>query len=592
MTARLTLRHWIITFWAISGIALAAVAWTSIVAVRQHDRRRAVREMQRVAQLAWIALQPALADDSANRAALHELTAALSQAYGERFTVMDPLGGVLADSMLNPGVRSDAALLSMEVRDAVAGRVGIASRYSIAEHRDTLFVAVPVYDGQRLAAIVRLARPAGAAPAEVHRLHSRIEATAVIALLVLGALALVAGNRLRGRLERLRTGVNRWRVKGPANHLPVESPREIAALATALNQWGDTLAPRFQSADRRSREHVAILASMIEGVIAVDQHERIMYVNAAVGDFLHLAPADAVGRKSFECIRNADLLRIMRQTLTADAPILFEPIDSNNDHAWRVHGAPLQDDDGGRIGALLVLTDVTEQKRLEQMRRDFVANVSHELKTPITAIRGFSDSLLEGALDDPDAARRFVGIVARQAHRLQAIVEDLLSLARVENQTGGAAPPLESVDVREIIDKAVLACGDSAQIRDIRIETECTGDLRVRGQAMLLEQALVNLLNNAVNYSAEGQIVRVTAADDGAEARIEVSDRGCGIAAEHLDRIFERFYRVDKARSREQGGTGLGLAIVKHIAVVHHGRVSVRSKLGEGSVFSLHLPLG
>jgi len=234
--------------------------------------------------------------------------------------------------------------------------------------------------------------------------------------------------------------------------------------------------------------------------------------------------------------------------------------------------------------------DVTRLRRLENVRSDFVANVSHELKTPITSIKGFVETLLDGAVHDPEDARRFLKIVAAQADRLNEIIEDLLTLSRLEGDTERAGISLQPGRIRDVLQAAAATCQLKATEKNVEIELTCDDGLRVEINAALLEQAVVNLVDNAVKYSPGGQTVHVEAAKTPAEIVIRVRDHGCGIGPDHLPRLFERFYRVDKARSRKLGGTGLGLAIVKHIAQAHGGRVTVESVPGEGSVFSVHLP--
>jgi len=249
------------------------------------------------------------------------------------------------------------------------------------------------------------------------------------------------------------------------------------------------------------------------------------------------------------------------------------------------------DTDGNRTGALVVMHDVTRLKRLENIRRDFVANVSHELRTPITSIQGFAETLLDGAIDLPEDARRFVRIMAAQSDRLNDIIEDLLTLSRLEQEVEQAKLPVQQARVRGVLEAAIGVCELWASKKDLRIELTCEDQLYVPINAALLEQAVVNLVDNAVKYSPEGAAVLVQAERSKSELIIRVRDHGCGIGPEHLPRLFERFYRVDKARSRKLGGTGLGLAIVKHIAQAHGGSATVESVPGEGSLFSLHLPL-
>jgi two-component system phosphate regulon sensor histidine kinase PhoR len=255
----------------------------------------------------------------------------------------------------------------------------------------------------------------------------------------------------------------------------------------------------------------------------------------------------------------------------------------------QAHGTLLRDAGGHDIGALIVLNDVTRLRRLETVRRDFVANVSHELKTPITAVKGCVETLLDGALADPAAGRRFLDIIARQAERLNAIVDDLLALSRIEQEAEKQEIPLRRGPLREVAQAAIQSCTVGAAARDIRIDLDCPDAPTAKINPPLLEQALVNLIDNAVKYSESGSRVLVEIRRKDREVRIRIRDWGCGIPREHLPRLFERFYRVDKARSRKVGGTGLGLAIVKHIAQAHGGRVEVESTPGVGSVFTLVL---
>ena len=258
----------------------------------------------------------------------------------------------------------------------------------------------------------------------------------------------------------------------------------------------------------------------------------------------------------------------------------------------RLRGTALRDVDGRGIGAVIVLNDVTRYRHLENLRRDFVANVSHELKTPIASIKGFVETLLDGALNQPEDAQRFLKIIASHAERLNNIIEDLLSLSKIEQSEEAANLPLVEVPLRPVLEAALHGCETQAAARKISLELHC-GDVLAMIDPPLLEQAVINLVDNAIKYSEIGGKVEVLVQCNGREREISIAvrDLGCGIAAEHLPRLFERFYRVDRARSRKLGGTGLGLAIVKHIVQAHGGRVMVNSTPGAGSVFTIHLPL-
>jgi two-component system phosphate regulon sensor histidine kinase PhoR len=343
------------------------------------------------------------------------------------------------------------------------------------------------------------------------------------------------------------------------------------------------------------RELEAVLQSMMEGVLAVDEEKRILRVNEAAARLLRLEGTAVEGRPMQEVLVDEELRRFVSRVLDGrtaqEGELVFHDAADGSERTMQAHGTMLHDEGGGIIGVLVVLNDVTRLRRLEEVRRKFVANVSHELKTPITSIKGFVETLLDGAYKDPDEALRFLGIVQHQADRLNEIIEDLLMLSRLEQEDGGERPALTERPVRPLLEAAVQTCGEHARARDVQLDVACPEDLTARMNPALLEQAVVNLVENAVKYSERGRPVRVSASrarDGGVEIR--VIDLGAGIASEHLPRLFERFYRVDEGRGRKQGGTGLGLAIVKHIAQVHGGSIDVDSTPGIGSTFTIRLP--
>jgi len=262
----------------------------------------------------------------------------------------------------------------------------------------------------------------------------------------------------------------------------------------------------------------------------------------------------------------------------------------NGEKTLHLQSSPLLDANKEHIGTLVVFNDVTHLRRLENMRRDFVANVSHEIKTPLTAIKGFVETLHRGSVDDPEEARRFLGIIQKHADRLSSIVEDLLSLSRIEQEDEGKTIKLEEGYVKDVFQSAIQICRSKAEEKNITIRPVCKGNISAKFDTTLLEQAVVNLLDNAIKYSEPKSTILIKAQQENSAIRISVEDQGIGIAQKHLPRLFERFYRVDKARSRNLGGTGLGLAIVKHIAQAHGGHITVESTLGVGSVFTIHLP--
>jgi two-component system, OmpR family, phosphate regulon sensor histidine kinase PhoR len=378
---------------------------------------------------------------------------------------------------------------------------------------------------------------------------------------------------------------------GSTGALPPRADPVLGPLAEALAQARRSVQARVGRLTQQLDEREAVLASMLEGVLAVEPGGRLLTLNAAAGRMFDIDPSRAQGRDLLEVVRHPELQRLVRDALESAGPLERElTLYGEQPRTLQAHGTALRDRRGQGLGALVVLNDVTHLRRLERMRQDFVANVSHEIKTPITSILGFVETLLDGAIEQPETARRFLEIVGRHAQRLNAITDDLLNLSRIEQGAQQGDLATEEAALPQLLRSAVGVCALKAEARGIRVLLDCPPDLRARINAQLVEQAVVNLVDNAVKYAPAGTEVRVEGDREPGGIVIRVRDQGPGIPAEHQPRLFERFYRVDKARSRKAGGTGLGLAIVKHIAQAHGGRVEVESRFGTGSTFTLHLP--
>ncbi len=578
-------------FLAIVLLAVVAASLRARALVREVHRREnlaALTEMARLlaAELASVSLE--------DEAAVDALCKRLGRAGGTRFTVVLASGRVIGDSVEEPAAMDDHAGRP-ELRAAFAGGVGDSVRYSHTVQADMMYVAVPVPAGGRAAAAARAARPLARLRESLRLVQNAVLVTggAVALLAALGCL--VAARRLARPVEDLRRGAERLACGDLSHRLREPAITELAELARCMNRMAEDLAGRMESLTRQRNEIEAVLSSMAEGVVAVDRKERVIMANRSAAALLELPAAEVQGRPIQELVRNPALGQILEQTLRQAGPVEGEMVlyGKAGERRLRVRAAGLGDGTGPADGVVLVLEDVTRLHRLEQVRRDFVANVSHELRTPITSLKGFVETLLDGALHEPENAEKFLRIIQKQADRLDAIVADLLVLARVEQAQEGRGevkPEIRTVPLAEVLQSAVSLCQPKAARRQIQVALSCQEGLRVDADARLLEQAVVNLLDNAINYSEPGRPVEVVGRREGGEILIDVRDQGCGIAPNHLPRIFERFYRVDKSRSREAGGTGLGLSIVKHILNLHGGSVTVASEVGKGSVFTLHLP--
>lgn len=572
-------------------IVLCVAAITVYAEGRTHDFYIS-QTAKDLAARAWL-IEDRLAQPGAlgDLARLEARIVALGRVSGTRITVIAPSGLVLADSENDPATMENHADRP-EFGVAMSGRVGESIRHSPTQNRQEMYVAVPLREGSRVTAVVRTALPLTAIDAALSSLRWRIAVSAVIVALIAGVIGLFVSRRLARPLQEMRQGAARMAAGDFTEKVPVQGSEEMAALADALNTMSAELDARMRQITRQKNEQEAVLGSMIEGVLAVDRSERVITMNEAAARLLGADTREARGRTIQEVARIPELQRFLRRTATAGEPIEGEiALRHEGERHLQAHGAVLRGSKGGVIGVLVVLNDVTRLKRLERVRKEFVANVSHEFKTPVTSIKGFAETLLDGALQDPDDARRFVSIIAAQSDRLNAILEDLLSLSRLEQEDDSAALPLAPGSVGDVLDAAVATCAALALDKDVAVTTSCAGDLRAPMSAPLLEQAVVNLLENAIKYSEPGARVQVRGERADGEVRISVHDTGPGIGREQLPRLFERFYRIDKARSRDLGGTGLGLAIVKHIAQVHGGSVSVESAVGKGSTFIITLPI-
>jgi two-component system phosphate regulon sensor histidine kinase PhoR len=348
------------------------------------------------------------------------------------------------------------------------------------------------------------------------------------------------------------------------------------------------LSNTLSTLSEQRNEQQAVLSSMDEGVLAIDRRERVIHMNRIAGDILGV-DHKAVKRELLQqVVRFANLQEFIKAVLGSQKPLSMDmALIGGTEKQIQAHGTVLRNNEEESIGALIVLRDVTHIRHLETVRADFVANVSHELKTPITSIKGFVETLLSDDWNHTPDTRRFLEIINQQAGRLNAIIDDLLTLSRLEQKDGHVMK--DPTPLAPVLDNAIHLCQLQAGKKKISIHTECPGDLMPTINAPLLEQALVNLIINAIKYSEPGKTIQLQAGKQEGTLSISVKDEGFGIERKHLDRLFERFYRVDTARSRKLGGTGLGLSIVKHIAQAHNGTVTVESKLGEGSVFTIVL---
>lgn len=567
---------------AVAG-TLATLALSHAVEAQLDQRIRA--ETALLAEAARAGLRAG--DEPALAALARELSAALA---GDRITLLAPDGRPLADSHADPRLM-DNHRERPEVLAALRPDNAPRARSSQTVHEEQLYYALAVREDGRLLGFARLSVPLADARARRAEVGRAVLGAGAVALLVGAAAAALLARSVRRPLQELGRYVGA--VAQGAEPPPLDRARhgELAPLARSLEAMTRQLHERFERIERDQSEIRAIVGAMVEGVLAIDAAQRVVLLNAAAAELLGTSQDAARGKPVWEVTRAPEVTDLLARCLRTGTPAWVEASlpAAGGERVLRLAASPLADADG-TFGSVLVLQDLTGMRRLEAVRRDFVVNVSHELKTPLTAMRGFLDAVL----DDPELPepmrRRFLGRAHEATERMIAIVGDLLSLARVEADGGLARS--EALDLRELAGECQGRAAALAALRGAQVQLDLPGEpVPVQGDRAELATALDNLVDNALKYGPPGGLVRVRVLRAGDEATLEVEDRGPGIPAHEQARVWERFYRVDKSRSRDLGGTGLGLSIVRNVAQAHGGRVSLDSEAGRGSVFRLHLPL-
>ncbi len=475
-----------------------------------------------------------------------------------------------------------------EISAAFSGRASCVERAAEGIGKATLYAAVPLQG--RETGVVELWKPGVRAYPFLRIYYAWSVVVGLFFLLAAAALEVYLRAVVMSSVERLRGALRKIACGEHLEGLSSSPDDAMAPLYRPLDEAVRLWQGKIDEMSGRMEEVEALFDSMGEAVLVIDPEDRVIRSNRAAKELFNLQRVETSNRVLLQQLRCVGLDRFVGalREKDRDRGETLTYHRAGADLYLDVTGVAIRGEKTGEGEILLVFHDVTRLKKLERMRKEFVSNVSHELKTPITSIKGFVEALESGALDDPRQASEFLGIIARQTDRLSAIIEDLLKLSSIENSEGRVEILRQSL--LPLLQRVKTACAISGSMRNVNIEVICPDDLEAGVNASLLEEALLNLLSNAVRYSKDGSSVRLGAGMEGKTVKLEVRDTGCGIPREHLPRLFERFYRVEEGRNRDTGGTGLGLAIVKHIVKAHGGTISVESELGEGSTFTILLP--
>ncbi len=570
-------------------LSTAVVGGLAIRSIEEDSKEEVRRSLAAQAALLRNVAAPRLGQS--HETALKQEVRSLGEEIGTRLTVIDAGGQVLADSQEEPS-RMDNLASRPEILSARSHGSGTATRYSHRLGATLTDLALPIEENGRLLGYARASLPLSGVDQRVARLRTVVALGTVLALLAAGVLGLALARSFVKPVNAM-TAVAEGMAHGDYNRrLPATRTDELGDLARALNRTAESSQSRMETIITDRNKLLSLLKGMVEGVVAVDREERVLQMNSAAGTILGALPETSVSKPIWEVTRVRQVCDTLSRTLKTGRDVKDELrlVTRSQDQVVEMLASPLLDGEGELAGAVVVLHDVSNLHRLQTVRRDFVANASHELKTPIAAIRALVETLIEDRSMPSSDRERFLDKIWNQSMRLSSLVTDLLTLSRLESSPTG--PDLQPIDLRQPFRGAVQALLPTSEERGIAVHAEIPpGPVRVLGDAEALGQLTTNLLDNALKYTGRGGQVWARLKNTGNQVLIEVQDTGMGIAPQDQARVFERFYRVDKARSRELGGTGLGLSIVKHIAVIHQGQVFVESSPGIGSTFRASFPI-
>jgi len=527
-------------------------------------------------------INPADADGLANR---------IGRSLGVRATITNMEGIVIGDSEVGKEglAKLENHMKRPEIQDAIKKGFGQSKRFSTSIKKNMLYMAAPL-GKDKFIGILRLAIPLSDIEFIESKMFKTISVTMIFALFATVIASFFVSIMISKPLYEMSDIAKRLAKGDFSRKAIVYSNDEIGDLANTLNSMANEISAKVKKMSSEKAKLEAILASMFEGIMLTNERGEILLLNPSIRK-LFFIDSSPEGRRPLEVIRNNSIQEIVDRVLHDNREVITQEVNVSmpEQKTILINGVPIVKDDVVE-GAVFVFHDITELKRLEEVRKDFVANVSHELRTPISSIKGYAETLMDGKVDSKDTVKEFLGIIYQDSIRLANLIDDLLDLSKIES--GKMKMEFEPLEIRPIVNRCVNVLERAAKDKSLKIKLDIPADLpKALGDHKRLSQVFLNLLDNAIKYTPEGGSIAISAVGKEKVVQVDISDTGIGIPEKDLPRIFERFYRVDKARSRELGGTGLGLSIVKHIIQAHNGQVWAQSIPDQGSTFSFTIPI-
>lgn len=572
----------------IIGVGLMTIVLAAYFINFEENRVRRTTEENLFIQAKLVAAK-VVGEGIENKPLLNDTVSEAARNTESRVTVVDQTGKVLGDSAEDPAKMENHKDRS-EIRKALSGKLGTDRRLSETLNRELIYIACPIKTNNQIIGVVRLAKD----QQELNRFLFRLRLLIISSVFAAALFALLFGmfliRRITEPINELQRVANRLAQGDLSERVRYFGQDELADLGLAFNSMAQRLSESFTMLGNEKRKLEVILGTLSDGILVIDRDLKIILTNPAAGVILGLGDRDFQGRPVMDAVLNHHLLDLIedvnltKQSFESEL-VLYYP----QNRQLQVFLAPLKDETGMLAGSIVVLHDISTLRHLERVRQDFVGNVSHELRTPITSMKAMTETLLAGARNDEAILDRYLNAINQESDRMSNLINDLLDLAKLDAKLEIRREPFDLVELMKEVQERLITNTESAPDFDLDLPGETLP--KILANRDQVKQVLINLLDNAFKYTpAEGQ-VRLSAWREGDWVKVTVADTGIGISQEELDRIFERFYRVDKARSRAKGGTGLGLSIVKHIVEGHGGKVEVESSLNQGSVFSFTVPV-